>query len=151
MTDDNSMPADQPAQSPPNPDLKSLDKLVGTWKVTGEADGTVTYEWAEGGYFLFQHVDLGGAKGLEIIGHEQMYGQEPSKDIRSRFYGFAGGETLEYTYEVKGDTLMIWMGERNSPAFYEGTFNDDGSILTGAWHYPGGGGYSTVSTRVAAK
>ena len=40
------------------------------------------------------------------------------------------------------------MGERNSPAHYEGTFDDSGSILTGAWHHPGGGGYSTVSTKV---
>lgn len=39
------------------------------------------------------------------------------------------------------------MGERNSPAYYEGTFSEDGDTLTGACHYPGGGGYSTVSTR----
>jgi hypothetical protein len=30
------------------------------------------------------------------------------------------------------------MGERNSPAYYEGTFSEDGNTLTGAWHYPGG-------------
>jgi hypothetical protein len=41
------------------------------------------------------------------------------------------------------------MGERGSPAYYEGTFDDAGDVLTGAWHYPGGGGYSTVSTRQA--
>jgi hypothetical protein len=72
---------------------------------------------------------------------------DPSADIRSRYYGFAEGETLHYTYEIKGDTLTIWMGERNSPAYYEGTFSQDDRVLTGAWHYPGGGGYSTVSTR----
>lgn len=42
----------------PNPDLRSLDRLVGTWQVSGEAQGTVTYEWMEGGFFLIQHVDL---------------------------------------------------------------------------------------------
>jgi hypothetical protein len=36
----------------PNTDLKTLDKLVGTWTVSGEAEGTVTYEWTEGGFFL---------------------------------------------------------------------------------------------------
>jgi hypothetical protein len=135
-------------QTQPNPDLKTLERLVGTWRVSGEAEGTVTYEWVDGGYFLFQHVELGGSKGLEIIGHEQRYGEEPSADIRSRYYGFSSGETLEYTYELTGDTLTIWSGGRGSPAYYEGTFSDGGNTLTGAWHYPGGGGYQTVSTRV---
>jgi len=133
----------------PHPDLHSLDRLVGTWAVTGEAQGSVTYEWTPGGFFLLQHVDLGGNKGLEVIGHEHRYGEDPSADIRSRYYGFSEGETLDYTYEVAGETLTLWMGERGSPAYYEGTFSADGDTLTGAWHYPGGGGYSTVSTRTA--
>lgn len=62
----------------------------------------------------------------------------------------AKGETLDYTYEIVDDTLTILMGERGSPAYYEGTFDDDGTTLTGAWHYPGGGGYSTVSERVGS-
>lgn len=133
----------------PNPDLRSLQRLVGTWEVSGEAEGTVTYSWVEGGFFLLQHVDLGGSRGLEVIGHEHRYGEDPSADIRSRYFGFGEGETLDYTYEVRDDTLTIWMGERGSPAYYEGTFDPAGTTLTGAWHYPGGGGYSTVSTRVA--
>ena len=31
----------------PNPDLKGLDKLIGTWKQSGELDGETTFEWAE--------------------------------------------------------------------------------------------------------
>ena len=135
----------------PHPDLRSLDRLVGTWTVSGEAEGTVTYEWAEGGFFLMQHVELGGTRGLEIIGHERPYGAPPSRDIRSRYFGFAEGDTLDYTYEVVDDTLTIWMGERESPAYYRGTFSEDGNVLTGAWHYPGGGGYSTTSTRAASE
>ena len=140
----------QPTQQlRPNPDMRTLEKLIGTWQVTGDAEGTVTYEWAEGGFFLLQHVDLGDNKGLEVIGHELKYGEEPSTDIRSRYYGFSEGETLDYTYEVAADTLTIWMGDRGSPAYYEGTFSEDGNTLTGGWHYPGGGGYSTVSTRAS--
>lgn len=147
---DDSNPRDAQTQRPPqpNPDLKSLDKLVGTWAVSGDTEGTVTYEWVEGGFFLFQHVELSGNKGLEVIGHDQTFGEEPSKDIRSRYYGFHAGETLDYTYELEGDTLTIWSGERGSPAYYQGTFSDDGDILSGAWHYPGGGGYEATSTRI---
>ena len=102
----------------------------------------------EGGFFLIQHVDLGPeAKGMEVIGHERPLGGEPSADIKSRFYG-ATGDTLDYTYELKGDTLRIWFGDRGSPAYYEGAFSEDGATLRGAWHYPGGGGYEAISTRV---
>lgn len=38
--------------------LQRLDKLVGTWQLTGDAVGTVRHEWMEGGAFLLQHVDL---------------------------------------------------------------------------------------------
>jgi len=148
MTESLSGGHDQTAASRPNVDLQTLSRLIGTWKVTGEAEGTVTYEWAEGGFFLLQHVELGGSKGLEIIGHDHRYGEEPSADIRSHYYGFGEGETLDYTYEIRNDTLTIWMGERDSPAYYEGTFDAAGAVLTGAWHYPGGGGYSTISTKV---
>ena len=142
MTDDNARNLPQP-----NPDLKTLERLIGTWSVSGEASGAVTYEWTEGHFFLLQHVDLGASKGIEVIGHERKYGEEPSFDIRSRYYGFSEGETLDYTYEIVHDTLTIWMGDRGSPAYYRGTFDTTGDTLTGAWHYPGGGGYSTVSTR----
>jgi hypothetical protein len=132
----------------PSPDLKRLDRLVGTWELSGDVHGTVTYEWMEGGFFLIQHVDLGPeAKGMEVIGHERPLGGEPSADVKSRFYG-ATGDTLDYTYELEGGTLRIWFGDRGSPAYYEGAFSEDGATLRGAWHYPGGGGYEAISTRV---
>jgi hypothetical protein len=52
----------------PSPSLRALDKLVGTWELSGDVGGTVTYEWMEGGFFLIQHIDLGEeAKGMEIM------------------------------------------------------------------------------------
>ena len=57
---------------------QTLNRLVGMWKISGEAEGTVTYEWMEGGFFLIQYVDLEQDgqrnKGLEIIGHVQPFG-----------------------------------------------------------------------------
>ena len=141
------------AQAPkPNPDLKSLDRLVGTWQVSGpDIEGEVVYEWMEGGFFLIQHVDFvhGGnkIKGLEIIGHEQPFGAEPSEEIKSRFYDTVGN-TLDYVYEVEGDTLTIWGGQKGSPAYFRGTFSDDGNTCAGAWIYPGGGGYESTMTRI---
>ena len=131
----------------PSPDLQSLDRLVGIWKVSGGAQGTITYEWMEGGFFLMQQVDLGVNKGLEIIGHEQKFGEEPSQDIKSRYYG-SDGVTFDYVYELEGDTLTIWGGERGSPAYYRGEFSRDGNTLSGRWVYPGWGGYESTATRV---
>jgi hypothetical protein len=87
MTDDSAYPQDQRAPEP-NPDLRALDRLVGTWNVAGGATGQVTYEWMEGRFFLVQHVDLEQygqrLKGIEIIGHEKPFGAEPGPDLKSR-------------------------------------------------------------------
>jgi hypothetical protein len=158
MADDNTNAQYQPQEPPePNPDLKSLVRLVGTWKVSdpsgaGGVNGQVAYEWMEGGFFLIQHVDLEHngqkIKGIEIIGHEQTFGAAPSKDLKSRYYDYYAGNTLDYVYELDGDTLMIWGGEKGSPAYFKGTFSDDGNTNTGAWVYPGGGGYESTMTRI---
>ena len=119
MADDtnNAQANQQPPQ--PNPDLNNFgERLVGTWEMSGEVSGTVTYEWMEGGFFLIQRVDLEQygqrIKGIEIIGHEKPFGSEPSEEIKSRFYSNTG-DTLDYVYELEGDTLTIWGGERGSP------------------------------------
>jgi hypothetical protein len=142
----------QRAEREPSPDLRALDRLVGTWNVSGGANGTVTYEWLEGGFFLLQHVDFEQEgqriKGLEVIGHERPFGAEaPGADLKSRFYD-SMGNTLDYVYELEGDTLTIWGGEKGSPAYYRGTFSADGDTCAGAWVYPGGGGYESTMTRV---
>ena len=150
MTDGTGAPDQQRAPAP-DLDMRALDRLVGTWEVSGGARGRVSYEWMEGGFFLLQHVDLEHEgrriKGIEIIGHERVFGSEPSEDIKSRFYD-AMGDTLDYVYELEGDTLTIWGGEKGSPAYYRGRFSDDGNTCAGAWVYPGGGGYESSMTRI---
>ncbi|EHB66861.1 MULTISPECIES: hypothetical protein [Paenibacillus] len=134
-------------------DLQSLDRLVGTWQISGGAEGTVTYEWMEGGYFLIQRVQLmqhgQEVKGIEIIGHLKPFGEEPSHDIKSRYYDTMGN-TFDYVYEMEGDTLIIWAGEKGSNTYFKGAFSSDGNTNTGAWTYPGGGGYESSMRRIAA-
>jgi hypothetical protein len=119
--------------------------------VSGGTEGTVSYEWMEGGFFLIQRVDLEQygqrTKGIEIIGHLQPFGEAPSEHVKSRYYDNMGN-TLDYTYEMDGNTLTIWGGEKGSPAYMTGSFSHDGNTLTSEWVYPGGGGYKSTMTRV---
>jgi RNA polymerase sigma-70 factor, ECF subfamily len=143
---------DGPDTPTPAADLQALgERLRGAWRVSGGAEGTIRYEWMDGGFFLIQHVELEQygqqVKGMELIGHLRPFGEPPSPDIHSRFYDSAGN-TLDYVYELEGDTLTIWAGEKGSPAYYRGTFAGDGNTLTGEWVYPGGGGYRSTSTRI---
>ena len=151
MTDASSS-YDSPETPTPAPDGQALgERLLGAWRVSGGAEGVVRYEWLDGGFFLVQHVELEqyGQKftGMEIIGHLRPFGKPSSPDLHSRFYD-SNGNTLDYVYELEGDTLTIWGGEKGSPAYYRGTFSPDGNSHSGEWVYPGGGGYASTSTRI---
>jgi hypothetical protein len=138
----------------PDAALKQLDILVGTWTLSEETSGQIRFEWMEGGFFLLQHIDIlhgeNKIKGMEVIGRERVFeSTEPSEDIKSRYYGH-DGSTLDYVYEIEGNVITIWGGAKGSPAYYKGTFSDDGNIMKGAWQWPGGG-YSSTATRVVSK
>ncbi|MFE2770736.1 alpha/beta fold hydrolase [Microbacterium resistens] len=134
----------------PSADVAALDRLVGEWTVTGGAEGVVRYECMAGRHFLLQHVELEqfGERvvGLEVIGHLRPFGEPAGTDVVSRFYD-SQGNTLDYTYELEGDTLTIWGGPKGSPAYFRGEFGDDDTVMDGAWVYPGGGGYASTMTR----
>lgn len=131
--------------SGPSPTLQALDRLVGTWTISGPGGlgGTVTYEWMEGSQFLVQRVDLiqGWERntGVEYIGYDQARGV-----LASHFFGNAG-DILEYVYELDGDTLTIWHPEVGSPAYFRGEFSADGTTNVGRWVWPGGGYESTMT------
>lgn len=133
--------------------LRQLDALVGAWQVTGpDISGHVRFEWLPGGFFLQQQVDFvhGGhaISGVELIGYERAFGAtEPGPDLVSRWFG-SNGDTFTYVYENDATTLTIWGGAKGSPAYYQGQWSADGNVNTGAWHYPGGGGYASTMTRV---
>ena len=134
----------------PSAAVSALDRLVGEWTVTGGAEGIVRYEWMPGRHFLLQHVELEQfgeqITGLEVIGHLKPFGEPAGTDLASRFYDSLGN-TLDYTYEIDGDTLTIWAGPVGSPAYFRGEFTDGDRVLDGAWVYPGGGGYASTMVR----
>lgn len=136
--------------TPPTDDVRALDRLTGTWTVSGQAQGTVRYEWMPGGFFLLQHVQLTqdghDVTGMEVIGNLRPFGEPTGGDVASRFYDSLGN-TFDYVYELTGDQLTIWAGAKGSPAHFQGTFSADDSTVTGAWTYPGGGGYTSTMTR----
>ncbi|MFF0742772.1 hypothetical protein ACFYVL_20470 [Streptomyces sp. NPDC004111] len=150
MTDARDQLPAEPAARPVD-GLRALERLIGTWKVTGGAEGTVTYRLLEGGHFLVQDIALEQygqpVAGVEMIGRDKPFGAgHAGEDIKSRYYD-SQGNTFDYVYEPDGDVLTIWGGEKGSPAYFRGTWSADGNVLGGAWVYPGGGGYDSVMTR----
>jgi len=124
----------QPLQ--PDPAMKRLDKLVGTWNLTGRTldsdsdniKGWVTIEWLPGGHFLqlrgeTEVMDM-KVQSLEIIRYDPS-----TKKFPSTVYANLGGEPLPYEWDVQGDTVI----HSGAGATYTGTFSEDGRTLTGGW------------------
>lgn len=131
--------------SEPYPELRQLDRLVGAGEVSGSLlSGTVVFEWMEGGFFLIQRIDAeaGGrrVRGVEYIGYD-----EDTRTLRSHYMD-AHGNNFAYTWEIDGDSIVTWFGDRGSDTFFEGRFGEDGQFYSGAWRWPGGG-YTAIVTR----
>lgn len=141
------------ARPGPHSDLKELgDRLLGTWKISGEAQGETSWEWMDGCFFLIQRgwTRREGAEQtfLQIVGYDRTPGSEPDDAITGRLYTNKG-ETLVYVCELDGDTMTIRIGEKGSPAVYTGTFSAEGNTIEGSWERPLGG-YEETMTRVRA-
>ena len=134
----------------PNPLLRTLEPLIGKWKITGpDIEGEVTYEWMEGGFFFIQKFDLeqaGHQKGIEYTGYDEETGT-----LRSRLMQTNGGR-FTYTYEIDGNTFHYWFGDKGSDVFSRSTFSDDFSSFEGRWHWTNedgtAGGYEFSGTRI---
>ena len=137
----------EPKAPAPNPGLKALEKLVGSWKVSGDAKGQLSYEWMDGGFFLVARGDTEQAgqrtKHVEIIGYDHEAGGAPSDVMTSRLYSDRG-DTLSYTHEVDDKGVTTWFGAKGSPSSFKARWIDD-DTLSGAWEWPGGGYKLTLS------
>ena len=134
----NSKPSRAKASWPPkpNPALKRLDKLVGTWSLTGRTfdskddhiNGNVVIEWLPGGFFLQMrgeiHMENFELQSLEIVGYEAA-----TKTFSSHVYSNLDGVPGLYHWNVKGDRVTHW----TKGSKYTGTFGRDGQTLSGGW------------------
>ena len=151
MSDDDTAAQDYSWPPEPNPHLKILARLVGTWEMSGDVQGRVTFEWMEGGFFLIQRVNLERPgqriKGIEYIGYDEENDNPSSYFFGNEGPGPFGRVALEYVWEVGDGTFTIWGGEVGSRASFKGRFSDDRNTISGRWEWPGGG-YEATMARV---
>ena len=148
----------QPIQMPtPDPALKRLDKLVGSWTMKGRTldsdedniSGRTTFEWLPGGFFLQQRFEMNFAgvelQSLELIGYDPETGA-----FSSLVYSNVAPFALPYRWDLQGNILRISM----EVAKFEGRFSEDGNTFSGGWRPipgmegPGNVPYDVSGTRV---
>jgi len=144
--------------SVPNPALKRLDVLVGTWNIKGrvpgedgEVSGQATFEWLPGKFFLEQrfYMNFLGQRieGLEIIGYDSV-----TKAFTASVYSNMGA-TSPYQWDVQNNVVT----HSTEGSHYKGTLSSDGNTLTGRWEPEKGKesssnvAYDTTMTRVVDK
>ncbi|MBM2620142.1 DUF1579 family protein [Actinoplanes sp. LDG1-06] len=124
----------------PDPKLRQLDYLVGTWKMSGVTEegpmgppaqmgGTETFEWLEGGFFLVHRWEgyIDGPMGkMPDVGFEFFDYDPESGKFRSHYFSSFGPyhpEQSHYVGEFDGDKLVLV-----GPAKYVRELQADGTI-----------------------
>lgn len=147
MADDSSTQGGGPPR--PDPALKRLDRLVGTWRMKGRplgADkdsitGTATFRWlhdVDGArVFLRQDMEM-DYDGMPILSHE-LIGYDPKTGaFASQVYSNMAAEPWPYAWDVRGDDLTISIHKPPMDATFTGKFAADGNSFSGGWR-PGPG------------
>ena len=159
MTDNDNVQAEDKVPQP-NPALKALEVLIGTWDLMGrtlesEKDnitGWNTFEWLPGGFFLKStgEINFNGTliQSLEIIGYDPT-----NRTFPSNVYSNMDGKVLPYSWYIQGNTVT----HSDKTSMYTGTFSADGKTLSGGWRPKEGeqespeNSYDAIMTRVTRK
>jgi hypothetical protein len=132
----------------PDPRLRQLDKLCGTWELThkdlntGEQwSGRDTFEWLDGGYFMaMHHEEFDRVKGMMIIGYETQWGQDkPTEDPMGHWFETSSGHHYTYIWDVNDKNMTFWLERKHGDAAFKGVFNNDHTEVKGTWNWSGGG------------
>jgi hypothetical protein len=138
--------------TPPQPDpaLKRLERLVGSWSMEGHLVGSdeknirgeTTFRWVAGGFFLEQQVRL-DFMGLEIDSVE-LIGYDPETDtFPSTVYSNFSPNPLPYRWDVKGDDVTIAVSHGPLDSTFTGSWREDGTF-SGGWR-PNAGADESVN------
>ncbi len=135
--------ADDTSQQLPQPDpaLRELDFLVGSWSMKGHLVGSdeenivgeTTYEWLPGGFFLRQRVKLDFA-GLFEVDSEELIAHDPeSGKFKSSVYSNMSPLPLPYDWDVKDGSMTITVSQGPLDATFKGELGEDGNTFSGGW------------------
>jgi hypothetical protein len=142
--------SENPNLPQPDPELRRLDRLVGTWSMEGHLVGSdeknikgeTTFRWLPGGFFLEQHVRL-NFMGMEIDSLE-LIGYDPeTKTFPSTVYSNLSPAPLPYRWDVQGDTVTIAVTYGPMDSTFTGSWLEDGTFA-GGWR-PNAGADETVN------
>jgi hypothetical protein len=156
MADENE--AQDGATPTPDPALKRLRPLIGTWNLKGSPlgsdKGTITgiavFKWLHTeqgedgiGFFLQQDLDMDYG-GVRIKSHE-LIGYNPKTRAFSSFvYSNMAPDPWPYEWEVQGDTWTISIKHDRMDATFTAKFSDDGNSFSGGWR-PNPGADETIN------
>lgn len=141
----------QPQMPQPHPELKQLERFVGTWTMEGHLvgstenniKGTTTFRWLPGGFFLEQRMTLDfmgmAIESLELIGYDPETGTFPST-----VYANMSPAPLPYRWELDGDTVKISVNYGPLDSTFTGTWSADGKTFSGGWR-PNAGADESVN------
>lgn len=155
-----------PPKPTPNPALKRLDRLVGTWKMKGgpvgsakdSMTGTFTIKWLHGesGSSLFLQQDMEMNYGGTKIVSREIIGYDPKTDkFPSHVYSNMSPDALPYEWDIQGDDITITVNYGSINSTYHGKFAPDGNSFSGGWRpNPGADeninpAYDAIATRVS--
>src|SRR5262245_27354307 len=143
----------QGAQTPtPDPALKRLDRLVGTWTLNGRLVGSdeetitgeIRFKWLEGGFFLQQDAAI-EFTGMFKVNARELIGYDPETEaFASYVYSNFSPTPLPYKWDLRDDTLTISVSYRALDATFTGEFSDDGESFSGGWR-PNTGADETIN------
>lgn len=124
----------------PDPALRRLDRLVGTWKMEGNLAGSdettirgeTTFRWLPGGFFLEQRFELDfmgmPIHSLELIGYERETDTFPST-----VFSNVSPSPLPYRWAVAEDTFTITVNYGPMDATFQGRFDKESDEFHGSW------------------
>jgi len=140
-------------RAPPKPDpaLKRLEPLIGTWKLKGHAvgsdeyniEGTTRFKWLSD-FFLQQDMEMDYA-GKRIRSHELIGYNPETKAFSSFVYSNMAPDPWPYDWDIQGDQWTISIKHGPMDAKFTGKFSADGKSFTGGWR-PSPGADEKVNT-----